>query len=564
MDDRNNNRYSHAQGASRPPASEWTEDTPLFTEVPYTPTRRTGNNGRPASPQRTAAPENSGSSPYGGRSYTASSRSGGARSAAGGQRPGQTNRAAPVYTELSWDDLMRGGDLGQSRQPSSPSRPSGGAVFPEASSQSRSGSQYFGGFDQEMEELFYGRERNAVPPQSAPTPRQEHAPRQSAGPSVFSRSADQSAAGNRPQTTRRSAPPPSNIPAPAQRASSSLSRPQWTGVFGGSGTGRTPSRQPSRSSDSAARSSGGTPPTPTRRAGSRTRARQIPPLFLGGGVVLLALLIFLAVRLTGGSNSGPSRPTPAKATAEPLASFEPVLTPEPVAEATPAPTPAPSPTPSGPKAKKVGDLVVPADWGPTIPERSRAVYDSYFDKSCMVGNSLVEGFLMWSGMTNLRYIYHTGATVNDAIGKLDLAPITLNPPGYYDNIYLLFGLNEIGNDVNSFVQGYKKLVDFIREYQPKANIILISVTPVTRQVDGDPNEVQSMDRIRTFNAALQEFCVDQNCWYLDIYNLLLDAEGYLSGDYAFVGDGKHFEKSGYVAWANYMKTHYVDEKLLTE
>ena len=238
--------------------------------------------------------------------------------------------------------------------------------------------------------------------------------------------------------------------------------------------------------------------------------------------------------------------------------------PEPQEETTPAPTPEPSPTPAGPKAKLSGGLVVPADWGPVIPERSRAVYDSFFDKSCMVGNSLVEGFFMWAGMTNMRYIYHTGATVSDAIGKLDLAPITLNPPGYYENIYLLFGLNEIGTDVNSFVQGYKKLVDFIRQYQPTANIILISVTPVTRQVDGDPNEVQSMDRIRTFNSALTEFCVDQNCWYLDIYHLLLDKDGYLSGDYAFVGDGKHFEKSGYVAWANYMKTHYVDSSLPDE
>ena len=52
--------------------------------------------------------------------------------------------------------------------------------------------------------------------------------------------------------------------------------------------------------------------------------------------------------------------------------------------------------------------------------------------------------------------------------------------------------------------------------------------------------------------------------YLDIYHLLLDKDGYLSGDYAFVGDGKHFEKSGYVAWANYMKTHYVDSSLPDE
>ena len=46
--------------------------------------------------------------------------------------------------------------------------------------------------------------------------------------------------------------------------------------------------------------------------------------------------------------------------------------------------------------------------------------------------------------------------------------------------------------------------------------------------------------------------------------MLVDEYGFLSSDYAFAGDGKHFEKSGYVAWANYMKTHYVDEGLLTE
>ena len=43
-----------------------------------------------------------------------------------------------------------------------------------------------------------------------------------------------------------------------------------------------------------------------------------------------------------------------------------------------------------------------------------------------------------------------------------------------------------------------------------------------------------------------------------------DGDGYLSSAYAYEGDGKHFEKSGYVAWANYMKTHYVDSALVTE
>ena len=231
---------------------------------------------------------------------------------------------------------------------------------------------------------------------------------------------------------------------------------------------------------------------------------------------------------------------------------------------TPKPTAEPTPTPSGTKAQRDGDLIVPADWGAIVPERTNAVYDSHFDRSCMIGNSLVEGFRMWSGVTNMRCIYGTGAVVNNVLGTLDLSPLTLNDADYYHDIYLMFGLNEVGTDVNSFVQSYKTLIEYVREHQTKANIYVISVTPVTQKVDADPNEVQSMERINAFNSALKQLCADEKCWYLDIYSMLVDEYGYLSSNYAFAGDGKHFEKSGYVAWANYMKTHYVDEGLLTE
>ena len=576
MDEYNHN--SRVNGAaSRPPEAELTEDTPLFAEVPYTPIRRTANNGRPAAAStRPASDDRPAAAPYGGRSYSSAHRQAPRNTSAS---PRQPNRVAPVYTELSWDDLMRGT---QSQPTARPLETASAGTFPGAGAPaSRGGSAYFGGFDQEMEELFYGRGENARQASvlsGSPAPRQNdsysRSPVTTEGYAASTRTRETAnirpAASPRysypPQSTARRPQQRSTTPAPAQR--SAAARSQWSGVFGGN------PNAPSEKSTSSrpvrpARSGGTIPPAGTgtlRTASSRAGRRPIPPLFLGGGLVLVALLVFLIARLTGDSSSTP-RPASAPvnmSTVEPMESLPPASTPETEVETTPSPTPAPSPTPSGPKAKKVGDLIVPADWGPTIPQRTRAVYDSYFDKSCMIGNSLVDGFRTWSGMTNLRYIFHTGATVSNAMGNLDLAPITLNPAGYYENIYLMFGLNEIGTDVNSFVQGYKRLVDYIREYQPTANIVCISVTPVMKKVDEDPNEVQSMDRIRNFNAALQEFCVDQNCWYLDIYHLLLDDDGYLSGDYAFIGDGKHFEKSGYVAWANYMKTHYVDDKLLTE
>ncbi len=571
------NEHSYG-GASRPPRQETQEEKPLLSDMTYASGRRTPNSGRPDYYAQSAAQ----------RSRAAEASAGRAQSArpardSGTPRPGSDRRSAPVYTEISWDDLFRSSQPSQPAQPRPQPAPQPQTPPPTqpqprspgvSQPQSRPSSAYFGGFEQERGDMFNSpqtgtpasdtplyRESRYIPlnendtarpaaeqysspfrqqdrqasvrqPVSRPSAPRQSAPRQMTPLQSLRETAFRQASRNAP----RQAPPRAGTPAPAKRASGGAVPPD----------------------------NGGAHVNTTRR----TRPR-IHPAFYAAGFVLLALAIFLLARFAGKkSNTAPVNVRPSQGVGVSVTPV-PEATPEAGAEAeatpSPTPSPSPSPTPSGPKAKKLGELIVPADWGPVVPERKKAVYDSFFDRSIMIGNSMVEGFFMWAGMEkSMDFKYATGATVSNAVGGMDLAKLTLNKSDYYTDIYLMFGLNEIGTDVNSFVQSYKRLVDFVREHQTKANIYIISVTPVTRQVDEDPNEVQSMDRIRTFNAALKEFCADQNCWYLDIYNLLLDKNGYLSGDYAYIGDGKHFEKSGYVAWANYMKTHYVDEGLLTE
>lgn len=598
--------------ASRPPqGSAGAEDIPLFTEADPPAPRRAPSYGRPES-----APPRSGTgsaartgSPYGGREYTSS----GSR---GGGRARQTqSRQAPVYTELNWNDLRSGADLGQAgRQTPTPSpdsvRPQGG------------GGSYFGGFSQEMEEQYYGQPDRGQPGyprsnytqtgytqagRSAPAgrspaggdprvtrygaaqPRQEGGrqapPRQNGG--VYTQPPRQSGAGGNvytpqggtyvPPVRQSQSPPPRRQAVPRQSAA-----PRQGYV--------PPNRQPPGQQSPMWRApapQNGRGPAPIRGNGhvqytGRPRQQGLNPLVYVGGFALLALVIFLVARLAG--SSGQNRvPATARPTVDPGvaitsvpsmdpnggdvtavgAETSPGTSPETTPDVTPTPSPEPTATPSGPKAEQLGNLIVPADWGPVVPERNTEVYDSHFEKTVMIGNSLVEGFFMWSGL-KMKCIYDTGATIDKVLGIMDLSPLTLNAPGYYTDIYLMFGLNEVGTDVNNFVQNYKKVVDFIREYQPDANIYVISVTPVMDWVDKDPGEVQSMERVDRFNAALKEFCVDQHCWYLDIYTMLLDGQGFLSTEYGYAGDGKHLEKSGYVAWANYMKTHYVDAGLLTE
>lgn len=534
-------------GASRPPQTAGTQSgrqSDLFTELPPDAMRRTPSAGRPA-PQYTeietgTTRRGARSAPPAGKTapravpYTPQSRPAQSYPEYTRQAPRQNPYAggSAAFTEISWDAL-RSGDFESNAAPprrAAPAQPQQGYdPYRRAETPYR-------------QPYATGGAYRAVPqpPEQTPDP-------------FYGGAAPRETAQQRPYF------------AAAQRPHGDYYRP---------GAVRRPTQRPT----TGASSGGGTPPRrpPSGKTGfsfrlPRIGKNRIHPAFLLAALVIVGLIVFGIVKLAQKSNEKPlyTLPSydPVTATPRPADTPQPgEATPEASAEVsmTPKPTAVPTPTPSGAKAKREGDLIVPADWGATVPERAEAVYDSHFDRSCMIGNSLVEGFFMWSGVSNMRYIYGTGAVVSNVLGTLDLSPLTLNDPDYYQDIYLMFGLNEVGTDVNSFVQSYKTLIEYVREHQTKANIYVISVTPVTQEVDADPNEVQNMERINAFNSALKQLCADENCWYLDIYSLLVDEYGYLSSDYAFAGDGKHFEKSGYVAWANYMKTHYVDEKLLTE
>ena len=587
--------YYRRDGASRPPQQEGAasqRESALFTELPLDSVRRTPNSGRPApqysetetanrrSARPTAEPARTAprAVPYTPQSRPAQGYADyngyGSRQPQQRQQPYGAGSAA--FTEISWDAL-RSGDLEQSAQgnrraaPAQPQTdPYGRPVQPQReayrpAAQPRQTDPYYNAAQPQTDP--YG--RTAQPQQrNDPYRRGDGSYRQPyatggyrAAPQPPETESDPFYGGSLPQ---RETP---------QRSYAASQRPH--GDYYRPGAVRRPAQRAA-----AGRSSGGTPPRrpPSDNGGKgfsfrlpRIGKNRIHPAFLLLALVLVGLLIFGIVTLARKGNEKPryTLPSYAPVTATPRPADTPQpgeATPEASAEVsmTPKPTAEPTPTPSGAKAQRDGDLIVPADWGAIVPERTNAVYDSHFDRSCMIGNSLVDGFLMWSGVTNMRCIYGTGAVVNNVLGTLDLSPLTLNDADYYHDIYLMFGLNEVGTDVNSFVQSYKTLIEYVREHQTKANIYVISVTPVTQKVDADPNEVQSMDRINAFNSALKQLCADEKCWYLDIYSMLVDEYGYLSSDYAFAGDGKHFEKSGYVAWANYMKTHYVDEGLLTE
>lgn len=257
-------------------------------------------------------------------------------------------------------------------------------------------------------------------------------------------------------------------------------------------------------------------------------------------------------------------PTPSlEPTPTPAVTFtpDPTATPGPTPEPTEEPTPEPTAEPVMSKARRSGDLIVPDEYGPVIPLRYEPAPDSFFDSACMIGNSMVQGFQLWAGLHNVTCMSETGATVYSALKKIDLRPLRNNR---YSNIYLMLGLNEVGIGPEEFTENYAKIIDYVRACQPEANIIAVSVTPVVRWVTQQPYTSYTLENINELNAALRELCAGKECWYLDIASELSDEEGYLLELYAYRGDGKHMEANGYELWADTMRTHYVDEGLLSE
>lgn len=207
-----------------------------------------------------------------------------------------------------------------------------------------------------------------------------------------------------------------------------------------------------------------------------------------------------------------------------------------VITATPTPTPEPTPTPT------------PSPTYPDVPEQE-PVEDDFFCDAAFLGNSLVDGFRMFSGITTPDYFAVTSLTVTNASTQVDL----MNQSDY-GKIYILLGINEIGYDVEYFIEQYSAMLDNIKINQPDADIYVMSITPVSAAKSGSSSTF-TQARVEDYNTALYDLAAEKECYYLDIFTPLGDEEGFLPSNRT--SDGVHFTVDHYAVWADYLRTHYV-------
>lgn len=210
-----------------------------------------------------------------------------------------------------------------------------------------------------------------------------------------------------------------------------------------------------------------------------------------------------------------------------------------------------------------------------VPEGPTAS-SSYFNDACFIGHSLVVGMKTYSGLSNPDYMAVNGISAQRLLtyGGFELSTTHTGEDGSpvpdtgtirdvlleksYGKVYIMLGTNELGPEtshLNSYYNSMSSLVDIVRQTQPNAQIYLISIPPVSKTIS-ESSVCFNRENVLSFNTKLFQVALEKKVYYLDIFNLFADAEGYMP-DTSCMSDGIHLLSPQYGSLLDYLNTHAI-------
>jgi lysophospholipase L1-like esterase len=283
------------------------------------------------------------------------------------------------------------------------------------------------------------------------------------------------------------------------------------------------------------------------------------------------LCILLALILCAGCSVLPepsSDAAPSAAPESPVPTPEPAKTPVPTSEPTASPTPTLSPSPE-PTPSPTPE--------PITEERlDSGEFDSYFDDTLFLGDSITEAF---SGF--IRSLRETDACtlgtaklfgvrgMNVSIACRDEASPSGRSFRYAGKpvsvtelinicapkrVFIMLGSNDITDRPWDMVGAqFAQLIDTIHEKCPGVEIVMQSIPPIMRpycELKGMPIDVYN-----SFNGTvLSEVCRDHDAELLDFSDMLKDGNGYLREDLCY-DQQYHLTKKGELIWVRALRLY---------
>lgn len=168
------------------------------------------------------------------------------------------------------------------------------------------------------------------------------------------------------------------------------------------------------------------------------------------------------------------------------------------------------------------------------------------DNFLFLGDSITDFYPLEEYYDNLPVVNSgiAGNTTTDILNDMKNRIYQYNPT----KVFLLIGTNDLDSLDEDIVDitfdNIKEIIEEIKENRSEASIYVESVYPVNSNIENNTVNNRTNKKIQELNEKLSNYCNDETCEYINLYDDLLDEDGALKKEYT--EDGLHLNSLGYV------------------
>ncbi|MDE6783967.1 MAG: hypothetical protein K2J26_01120, partial [Ruminococcus sp.] len=176
---------------------------------------------------------------------------------------------------------------------------------------------------------------------------------------------------------------------------------------------------------------------------------------------------------------------------------------------------------------------------------------SYFDDALFIGDSRTVGIKEYGTFVNSDFFCSVGLAASNIdseyVNGTNFDSIIKSKQ--YGKVYIMLGINEVGNDFEFTMNEYRKIVERVRTNQPNAIIYIQGNLHVAYSAE---TTAINNERINYLNSRLATLADDSKIFYIDINEVYDDSSGYLTESYT--SDGIHPLARYYMQWCDWLCT----------
>lgn len=176
---------------------------------------------------------------------------------------------------------------------------------------------------------------------------------------------------------------------------------------------------------------------------------------------------------------------------------------------------------------------------------------SYFDDALFIGDSRTVGIKEYGTFKNSDYFCSVGMSAY-RIDEEEIDDMTFDDAidqKQYGKVYIMLGINEVGNDSESTLTSYRAIVEKIKVHQPNALIYIQGNLHVSASAESDTINNNALDYL---NSRLASLADNKRVFYIDINEVYDDDNGCFMESYT--SDGIHPLGMYYKKWCEWLCT----------